>query len=58
MYKYEPHVMKYVKCLRREVCVKCGLLNLNNSFTQWSIKMGCESKEHPDYKEQMRKGAK
>ena len=54
-YKLEPHAMTYSKIIRRDVCSKCGLVHLNNRFTQWSVKMGCESDKHVQY-EDMRKG--
>jgi hypothetical protein len=30
-------------------CSYCGLLKLNNKFTQWAIKIGCDNRNHPDY---------
>jgi hypothetical protein len=30
-------------------CAKCGLVYLNNDFTRWCIKRGCEYDVHADY---------
>lgn len=49
-YEYDAH--KWVKCamVGRERCVKCGLLALRNTFTQWCIRVGCDNTSHPRYK--------
>jgi hypothetical protein len=31
----------------KHVCSRCGLVALRNEFTDWSIKMGCNSNDHP-----------
>jgi hypothetical protein len=35
--------------LSRLVCRHCGLVALRNKFSDWSVRMGCNSAEHPDY---------
>ena len=32
-------------------CCKCGLLLMNNPFTAWAIKKGCNHDDHPDLKQ-------
>lgn len=56
MYTYEPHEFTK-KVLHWYYCRKCGLVYLNNEFTAWAVKKGCNDKDHPDY-EKMRKGKK
>lgn len=34
----------------KQVCSNCGLMALNNPFTQWCIEKGCYSDLHPQYK--------
>lgn len=49
-YKFVPHSFTR-KAAGKQYCVKCGLVALNNEFTAWSIKMGCNSELHPQYKQ-------
>lgn len=30
-------------------CSKCGLVALNNAFTDWAVRMGCNNRDHPSY---------
>lgn len=30
-------------------CTHCGLMKLNNAFTDWAIRVGCMHKSHPSY---------
>jgi len=53
-YKMEDHVFSYRIC-GKLVCQRCGLVALNNNFTRWSIRMGCRSEDHPNYKSQRNK---
>lgn len=49
-YKFEAHVFKTdIRAGGKQYCLKCGLVALNNDFTTWSIRMGCNSESHPDY---------
>lgn len=48
-YKMEPHSPKGL-IVGKAYCVKCGLVYLNNDFTRWAIRVGCNNEEHPDYK--------
>lgn len=49
MYEYEVHNPVKIKGLPWLICNKCGLLYLRNRFTDWSIKKGCNSEDHPEY---------
>jgi hypothetical protein len=51
-FKIEPHNMELNKRIGRSVCKHCGLVALHNPFSQWSVRMGCNSREHPDYERQ------
>lgn len=48
-YKYEPHNFSG-RVGGKQYCVKCGLVALNNPFSDWSIEKGCLSELHPQYK--------
>lgn len=39
-------------------CTNCGLMALNNDFSRWSVKHGCNSDLHPSFKAQRRKAIK
>lgn len=49
VFKYEAHSPKKRKHVAWSVCSKCGLIYLNNDFTRFSIKNGCNSNDHPGY---------
>jgi len=44
------------------ICSKCGLIRLNNQFTDWCVRHGCDYETAPGYKDQcknaMREGKK
>ena len=42
------HWIKY-KTIPWVVCQNCGLIAINNPFTQWCIKHGCNHIKHKDY---------
>lgn len=48
-YTFEPHKWGNRKAISWAVCEHCGLLLLNNKFTQWAVKNGCNSNDHPEY---------
>lgn len=48
-FKYEPHNFKKPRSMPWSVCVSCGLVSLNNRFTEWSVDKGCNSRYHPSY---------
>ena len=55
---YEPHSPKKRKNISWLVCSKCGLIYLNNDFTRFGIKYGCNNSDHPNYeKERMKTGS-
>lgn len=56
-YVYEPHKPGKRKGIPWPVCCYCGLVYLNNEFTRWSVKKGCNSREHPGYEAQRRGAA-
>ena len=47
-YTYAPHSPAKRKNMPWHVCRNCGLVYLNNAFTAWAIKVGCNNNEHPD----------
>lgn len=47
-YKLEHHEFKR-RAAGKQYCTYCGLFALNNEFTQWSVRMGCNHKDHPQY---------
>lgn len=48
-YKLIGHSMTFNKRVGKMVCSNCGLVGLRNEFTDWSMKVGCMSTEHPQY---------
>lgn len=47
-YTFEPH--KFERRAGGKVfCTFCGLFQLNNDFTAWSMRMGCNHRDHPGY---------
>lgn len=48
-YKLEPHNHSGKIC-GKTYCTKCGLVYLNNEFSRWYARMGCNADEHPNYK--------
>ena len=54
-YKLIPHSMKFNSKVGKSVCSNCGLVGLRNALTDWSVRMGCLSSEHPQF-EKMRLG--
>jgi hypothetical protein len=53
-YKMEPHG-PWVQGSYKTHCINCGLVRLNNDFTNWAIRMGCNNSDHPNYELQRRK---
>lgn len=53
-YEFIPHRFTDRVC-GKQVCVGCGLIALNNKFTDWAIDKGCDNLYHPSYKSQRRK---
>lgn len=54
-WKHVPHNWKPLKAIGREWCHRCGLVRLHNAATDWCVKHGCDSDEHPQYKREMRR---
>jgi hypothetical protein len=48
-YRLEPHSFYFNKRIGKSVCSYCGLVYLKNPLTEWSVRMGCLSSEHPQY---------
>jgi hypothetical protein len=53
-YKYEAHNFNR-SIVGKQYCSKCGLIALNNKFTEWSINVGCNAEDHPNYKKERKK---
>jgi hypothetical protein len=50
-YKFKPHNFSSgLKAGGKSYCSCCGLVALNNDFSRWSVRMGCFSDVHPEYK--------
>ncbi len=49
-YKHEPHQFVFSRALGKQYCVKCGLVALNNGFSQWATQKGCMNELHSSYK--------
>jgi hypothetical protein len=47
-YKMEPHRFDTM-IAGKQMCSRCGLMRLNNKFTDWAVKKGCNNDDHPDY---------
>jgi hypothetical protein len=45
----EGHKPEARKGFSWPVCRKCGLIYLNNPFSQWAVRMGCNNDQHPQY---------
>jgi hypothetical protein len=54
-FKLEPHNFRQTKSIPWPICSSCGLVRLRNPFTDWSVKMGCNSADHPDFAVQRRR---
>lgn len=48
-YKLVPHSFSFISRVGKSVCSRCGLVYLKNDFSEWSVKMGCNSSDHPSY---------
>jgi hypothetical protein len=48
-YTYEAHSPQKRKNIPWPICKYCGLVYLNNDFTRWAVKMGCNNNDHPGY---------
>lgn len=48
-YKFEPHNFNARKIAGKPYCCHCGLVALNNEFTRWAVKMGCNNGDHPQH---------
>jgi hypothetical protein len=47
-YNYEAHNFS-LRIGGKQYCVKCGLFGLNNAFSDWAVRMGCNHRDHPSY---------
>jgi hypothetical protein len=48
-YKMVGHTWKPLKHVGKSYCTRCGIVALNNEFTQWCIDRGCNHEDHPQY---------
>ena len=53
-YEFEPHG-PWIPGAYKTRCQKCGLVRLNNAFTEWAVRMGCNNRDHPNYDAQRNK---
>ena len=49
MYVMEHHAFDKRKYMPWQVCRHCGLVLLNNDFTCWMVKRGCNAVDHPEF---------
>ena len=56
-YKLIGHSFEFNKRIGKSVCKNCGLVSLRNDFTDWSVRMGCMSSDHPSYESMRRKAS-
>ena len=47
-YKFEAHKFD-LRAGGKQYCAYCGLFALNNEFSAWSIRMGCNHRGHSQY---------
>lgn len=52
-YKHVPHSFQRTVA-GKSYCTNCGLLTLNNPFTNWAIDKGCLNELHPSYKSKLK----
>lgn len=48
-YEMVGHQWTPLKHVGKQYCKNCGCVALNNPFTEWCIRMGCNNKDHPQY---------
>ena len=48
-YTHESHVFVFCKPAGKQYCAYCGLVALNNDFTDWAVSKGCNYKLHSSY---------
>lgn len=49
-YKMVGHSWTQKKNMSKQICKNCGLVRLNNKFTQWAVDKGCMNELHSGYK--------
>ena len=54
-YKLVGHAWYDPKRISYPVCKNCSLIYMNNPFSQWAIRMGCNYKEHLNYNSSLKK---
>ena len=53
-YKYQEHG-PWITTAGKTWCFSCGHVALNNEVSRWATKVGCYFREHPAYKNKMKK---
>ncbi len=56
-YKYKAHSFNR-SVVGKQYCSRCGLIALNNPFTKWAVRMGCNNADHSQFKSQLKKARK
>lgn len=46
----EHHAFVIRPSIGKAVCKHCGLIKLNNPFSDWCVRNGCDAEDHPNYK--------
>lgn len=49
-YSMQPHG-PWIAGSYKTYCQGCGLVRLNNDFTAWAIRYGCNNRDHPNYEQ-------
>lgn len=54
-YKMKGHQWAVLKGGGKQYCKSCGLVALNNKFTDWCIDKGCNHTDHPQFQSTMKR---
>jgi len=57
-YEHQAHRFVFSKPAGKHYCVQCGLIALNNGFSDWATEKGCLNEIHPSYKSTKRRFTK
>jgi hypothetical protein len=55
VWKMVGHTWKPLKHVGKQYCSSCGLVRVNNKFTEWCIDKGCMNSDHPQYESAMKR---
>ena len=57
-YSFEGHSPQQLKGTPWLYCRYCGLVYLNNFISRWCVKMGCNSRIHPQFERMLKRSCK